>query len=104
MNPKAGKWVKSPADKNHPEKINICTENGYFIALVDFGAHQEDNANLIAEAGTVYHETGLTPRQLAEQRDELLEALKLCKFDSLNMTLADLTFIRNVYAIATKGE
>lgn len=28
---------------------------------------QEANARLIAEAGTVYHETGLTPRQLAEQ-------------------------------------
>jgi hypothetical protein len=28
------------------------------------------NADLIAEAGTVLHETGLTPRQLAEQRAE----------------------------------
>ncbi|BEV44811.1 hypothetical protein [Afipia carboxidovorans] len=36
----------------------------------------EANARLIAEAGTVAHETGLTPRQLAEQRDELLEALQ----------------------------
>ena len=34
------------------------------------------NATLIAEAGTVYHETGLTPRELAEQRRELLEALQ----------------------------
>lgn len=25
------------------------------------------NARLIAEVGTVYHETGLTPRELAEQ-------------------------------------
>lgn len=33
------------------------------------------NARLIAEAGTVATETGLTPRQLAEQRKELLEAL-----------------------------
>lgn len=39
---------------------------------------QETNARLIAEAGTVYHETGLTPRQLAEQRAELLEALDGC--------------------------
>ena len=28
------------------------------------------NANLIAEAGTVAHETGLSPRQLAEQRQQ----------------------------------
>lgn len=32
----------------------------------------EANAHFIAEAFTVAHETGLTPRQLAEQRDELL--------------------------------
>jgi len=29
------------------------------------------NARLIAEVGTVYHETGLTPRELAEQVQEL---------------------------------
>ena len=32
------------------------------------------NARLIAEVGTVYHETGLTPRELAEQREELRNA------------------------------
>lgn len=39
--------------------------------------HQDMQANaaLIAEAGTVHHETGLTPRQLVEQRDALVEAL-----------------------------
>lgn len=36
------------------------------------------NARLIAEAGTVAHETGLTPRQLVEQRAELLHALRNC--------------------------
>jgi hypothetical protein len=45
----------------------------------DIGGKQEHefaaNAALIAEAGTVFHETGLTPRQLAEQRAELLAAL-----------------------------
>lgn len=34
-------------------------------------------SRLIAEAGTVHHETGLTPRQLVEQRDALAEALGL---------------------------
>jgi hypothetical protein len=34
---------------------------------------------LIAEAGTVYHETGLTPRQLLEQRDELVEFITQLK-------------------------
>lgn len=30
----------------------------------------------IAEAGTVHNETGFTPRQLAEQRDKLLDAME----------------------------
>lgn len=40
--------------------------------------HQDMQANaaLIAEAGTVHHETGLTPRQLVEQRDALAETLQ----------------------------
>lgn len=33
------------------------------------------DARLIADAGTVFHTTGLTPSQLLEQRDELLAAL-----------------------------
>ena len=36
----------------------------------------EANAALIAEAGTVANETGLTPRQLANQRAELLAAIQ----------------------------
>lgn len=36
---------------------------------------QRANAALIAEAGTVHHETGLTPRQLVGQRDALAAAL-----------------------------
>lgn len=34
------------------------------------------DAHLIAEAFNTHHETGLTPRQLAEQRAGLLEALE----------------------------
>lgn len=44
----------------------------------DGSAQQEANARLIAEAGTVFHNTGLSPVQLVEQRDELLAALKAC--------------------------
>lgn len=40
------------------------------------GPDREANARLIAEAGTVLHDTGLTPRELQKQRDELLAALK----------------------------
>lgn len=34
------------------------------------------DAKLIAEAGTVHHETGLSPRQLVEQRDAMAKALE----------------------------
>lgn len=37
------------------------------------------HADLIAEAGTVTNECGYTPRQLLEQRNELLEALRPLK-------------------------
>lgn len=39
------------------------------------------------EGAHVYAETGLTPRKLLKQRAELLEALKKCRFDSLNMSI-----------------
>lgn len=42
----------------------------------DGSAQQEANARLIAEAGTVFHNTGLSPVQLVEQRDELMAALR----------------------------
>ena len=37
----------------------------------------EISASLIAEAGTVSNETGLTPRQLLKQRDDLLDFAKM---------------------------
>lgn len=41
--------------------------------------YEKEDADLFAEAGTVAAETGMTPRQLAEQRAELLEALNYCE-------------------------
>lgn len=38
--------------------------------------HAKDDARLIAEAGTVFHETQCTPRQLVERVKELEEALR----------------------------
>ncbi len=35
-----------------------------------------EDAALICEAANLYHETGYTPRQLMQQRDELLAALE----------------------------
>lgn len=57
----------------------------------------ESNAALIAEAGTVYQETGLTPRQLAEQRDELLKALKYAR-RFVDVRDVDTTYISTIIA------
>ena len=59
----------------------VCTVHasgeGNFLKTGDNPKFEEAcaNAHLIAEAGNVYHETGLTPRQLADQRAELLALL-----------------------------
>ena len=63
------------------------------------------NEKLIAEAGTVANETGLTPRQLAEQRAELLTVLqKIMKRSSQGGYLfADSGELRAAYAAITKA-
>lgn len=56
--------------------LEIVDANGEAIIGEYGGPSSEDDARLIAEAGTVFHETGLTPRELAAQRAELLGALR----------------------------
>lgn len=56
-------------------RVHVHRSNGNGKTGAEAIAEEEANARLIAEAGTVHHETGLTPRQLAEQRRELLDAL-----------------------------
>lgn len=75
-----GKWRVSTFSK-----YNIETEDGRSVASsgtystnTDNGEHiieNEANAQLIAEAGTVTNQCGLTPKELLEQRDKLREAL-----------------------------
>lgn len=80
LNISNGKWSRE-FDPEYPDKISIeCdagTDSRGFIALIDFGNHQEANADFIIEAGTVANECGLTPRQLLEQNKQLLAALKV---------------------------
>jgi hypothetical protein len=72
--PTAGEWQVDESRNG----FNIRPKGtGYLIAFIDHewmsSKYQPAAANaaLIAEAGTVLHETGLTPRQLAEQRAAL---------------------------------
>lgn len=68
---------------NNEGEIFVGVTNSAAIAriydgnsLIDNREKAIANANLIAEAFNVVNECGLTPRQLAEQNNELLEALK----------------------------
>lgn len=45
----------------------ICRHDGSTMAAF----YREENAKLIAEAGTVWYETGMTPRQLADEVNRL---------------------------------
>lgn len=66
-----GPWIKK-------ERAIYCGDT--LIAVCQYAGLWEDevrgNADIIVEAGTVAHETGLSPRQLADQRADLLGALK----------------------------
>lgn len=62
----------SIAIRNKPDTYMICRVN----PTDDAELEDHHNARIIAEAGTVANQTGLSPRQLLAQRDELVEALK----------------------------
>lgn len=75
-----------------PNGCPIVGANGLMICMLAHSVNYADqaeealaNARLIAEVGTVHHETGLTPRQLLEQRDALESALsEMCEFFAPN--------------------
>lgn len=81
---------------------SVCTLDDL---MGDYPKEVKANARLIAEAGTVLHETGLTPRQLAEQRAELLEALCDCR-EALrrNGCMQELKIVDTAIARATGSE
>jgi len=81
-----GKWVYSPNRHTHDSIIHsenaieeygqITNGNGGVIGSSEWIWIKEEDALFIADAGTVANETGYTPRQLAEQKAGLLEALQ----------------------------
>jgi hypothetical protein len=68
-----GRWVRLN------DLFSVRVVGGSFISRhqprVEDG-ERDANAELIAEAFNVCHETGRTPRQLADERAELIVALK----------------------------
>ncbi|MDH0777495.1 hypothetical protein N5C96_29195 [Delftia tsuruhatensis] len=80
--PTPGPWTVSGLGGPWEQSLKIRAPSWGMVAHVGVNPSiphwdlpQRANAALIAEAGTVHHETGLTPRQLVEQRDALAAAL-----------------------------
>lgn len=68
-----GTWeVRNNTGKDSDNFVASPQHSRWAIAVKIF----KDDAILIAEAGTIYNETGCTPRQLAERKAELLTACK----------------------------
>ncbi len=64
---------------------------------------KKSDCDLIADAGTTYHATGLTPSELAAQRDELLAALQHAE-EILYELGAESETVKSAITNATKGE
>lgn len=82
-----GQWEVT----NEHDALYVYSSSGDYISTIVLSESIEEgeaNAKLIAEAGTVASECGLTPRQLLEQRNELLKALELSArtIDTMMMT------------------
>lgn len=82
IKPTPGPWTVSGLGGPWEQSLKIRAPSWGLVAQIGvnpgmphWDLPQRANAALIAEAGNVFHETGLTPRQLVEQRDALAEAL-----------------------------
>jgi len=78
--PTPGPCIVGPVTGEYRHRL-YCDDGRVFIAETSgHGGHDADErrAEVMADAFNVYTETGLTPRELAEQRDELMKALVHC--------------------------
>lgn len=82
IKPTPGPWTVSGLGGPWEQSLKIRAPSWGLVAQIGvnpgmphWDLPQRANAALIAEAGNVFHETGLTPRQLVEQRDALATAL-----------------------------
>lgn len=80
--PTPGPWTSETTPSYVFVTRAIYGANGELVAHVGIPGYQANvasnvaNAALVAEAGTVYSETGKTPRRLADENAELLVALE----------------------------
>lgn len=79
-----GPWFFRAGTTTGAEVVGSKPRGGDYVIARCGGKDREANARLITEAGNISNTTGLTPRQLAEQRAALLEALEQCVIDLSN--------------------
>jgi hypothetical protein len=92
----AGPWDYFVGNANGRGLIRVeaavsSDDAGEHICSFPRGPKGEAHAALVAEAGTVAHETGLTPRQLAERCKELEAALTFTQSDPCFVLLGSVT-------------
>ena len=95
--PSSGPWINKEYNEESLVLCDLDEENYEVVCSGMIGTTGVANAALIAEAGTVYHETQLTPRQLLAQRDALLEVLEFYA-DPRNLIFMDNRFFEFGYA------
>ena len=108
-----GKWklignkvVKE--DNNYNGIALVLVQKNYkditFEPIPDVEA--EANAQIIVEAGNVMNETGLTPRQLLEERNEMLDFINEFKYwkekDLRDLSLIELQILKQANEIVIK--
>jgi hypothetical protein len=73
-----GPWeiIENGISMYGPNALSIAEDGDSLVAIIAESTFARANAHLIADAGTVAHETGMTPRQLAESHARLLAALE----------------------------
>ncbi len=71
------KGVMSQRETKHDDDFDYEVDNGNrAVCAVYIGTQSQANAELIAEAFNITNQTGLSPKELMEQRDELAANLR----------------------------
>lgn len=79
-------------------------ESAHGSRVVSFITYGPDNVADVCDSRGLSEQEARANARLIAAAPELLEALMLCRFDSLNMSLADLEFCRAAIAKATGAQ
>lgn len=81
-----GEWITDEEYAAEGGKFRVVRNSAFQYAVGEFLTSYAD-AQLVAEAGTVLHQTGMTPGELAERVEHLESLLAECAEHLLNAKL-----------------